>query len=44
MKIMITLSQAQFEALTVLMAQDLADNKSGYVARLIGEEVKRRGL
>jgi hypothetical protein len=39
---MITLSTAQYDALLSLMAEDLSDNKTDYVARLIGDEVRRR--
>lgn len=42
MRILITLSEEQTQALYTLMSDDLATSKSEYLARLIGEEVRRR--
>ena len=41
-KILITLSDKQNEALEVLMAQDLATNRTAFFASLIGAEAQRR--
>lgn len=42
MKILITLSTDQNEALEVLMNEDLQTNRSAYFAYLIAQETKRR--
>ncbi len=41
-KLLITLADTQYEALSILMKEDLITNHTSYIASLIGNEVKRR--
>ncbi len=41
-KILISLSEEQDKALDELMSEDIATNRSAYIASLIGDEMKRR--
>ncbi len=44
MKILLTLTDEQSKALEQLMAEDVASNRSAFIAALIGSEAKHRKL
>ncbi len=43
-KVMVSFTEQQIAALETLMTEDMASNRSAYIARLIADEIKRREI